>query len=161
GLTGTSTCAAITLPAGATCSGTTAGSSAGLTVNPNGQTIAWRDLQLSGGAKLTIQGGTYNVRNVSQSGGSTLTFFGTSEINLNLADNYSISGNSNLVILNTLKLNIANSSTNPMDLSGGTVSNPSYNPVKFQIQYGGTGNIKLSGGSAFAAVVYIPNSPLN
>lgn len=162
GVTGSSTCAAIPLPAGAVCSGTTAGSAAGLTINPNGQTISWADFSLSGGAKVTLLGGTYNVNSFSESGGSQITT-ASGTVNLTVSKNFSMSGNSNLVITSTLKLGVVNtaSATTVVDFSGGTVSNPSYSPTYFQIQYGGSQKMSLSGGSAFASVVYAPNSDIS
>ena len=48
--------------------------------------------------------------------------------------------------------------TTPIDLSGGGVSNPSLDPTKLQFVYGGTGNVKVTGGSQTAALVYAPNA---
>jgi hypothetical protein len=48
--------------------------------------------------------------------------------------------------------------TTPLDLAGGGVSNPSLDPTKLQFIYGGTGNIKITGGTDTAALVYAPNA---
>ena len=48
--------------------------------------------------------------------------------------------------------------TTPLDLAGGGVSNPSFDPTKLQFVYGGTGNIKITGGTETAALVYAPNA---
>jgi hypothetical protein len=48
--------------------------------------------------------------------------------------------------------------TTPLDLAGGGVSNPSMDPQKLQFIYGGTGNIKITGGTDTAALVYAPNA---
>jgi hypothetical protein len=48
--------------------------------------------------------------------------------------------------------------TTPLDLSGGGVSNPSLNPQMLQFVYGGTGEIKITGGTDTAALVYAPNA---
>jgi hypothetical protein len=48
--------------------------------------------------------------------------------------------------------------TTPLDLSGGGVSNPSMDPQKLQFVYGGTGDIKITGGTDTAALVYAPNA---
>ncbi|MBZ5702285.1 MAG: pilus assembly PilX N-terminal domain-containing protein [Acidobacteriia bacterium] len=45
-----------------------------------------------------------------------------------------------------------------VDFTGGSLSNPSLNPLNFQIQYAGTGLIKLAGGVASSTVLYAPNS---
>jgi Tfp pilus assembly protein PilX len=161
-ITGSSTCLTFltVLPAGAICTGATGAT--GLTINPNGQTITWGDLSLSGGASLTLKGGTYNVNSFSESGGSTITTsLGT--VTMTVSKNFSMAGNSNLVLNATTKLNVVNtsSSNTPVDFSGGTVSNPSYQPTRFQITYGGNKDMKLTGGSAFASVVYAPNSAID
>jgi Tfp pilus assembly protein PilX len=156
-ITGSKTCADIPLPAGATCSGTDA--SSGLTVNPNGQTIAWGNLSLSSGAKITIGGGTYNINDVSLAGGSTFTT-SSGEVTMTIVKGFSLAGNSTIEIGTTTHLNVVDtpSAGSQIDFSGGTVSNTSYSSMRFQIQYGGTGTVKLSGGSANAAVVYAPNA---
>jgi hypothetical protein len=48
--------------------------------------------------------------------------------------------------------------TTPLDLAGGGVSNPSLDPAKLQFIYAGTGNIKVTGGTDTAALVYAPNA---
>jgi hypothetical protein len=48
--------------------------------------------------------------------------------------------------------------TTPLDLSGGGVSNPSMDPQKLQFVYSGTGNIKITGGTDTAALIYAPNA---
>jgi hypothetical protein len=45
-----------------------------------------------------------------------------------------------------------------IDLSGGAVTNSSYNSADLQIQYGGSATIKLTGNSATAALVLAPNA---
>jgi Tfp pilus assembly protein PilX len=57
-------------------------------------------------------------------------------------------------------INIAGTSqTTPVDLTGGGIINNSLLPSNLQILYGGTGNIKLAGGAAAAALIYAPNAP--
>jgi hypothetical protein len=46
-------------------------------------------------------------------------------------------------------------------LSGGAIVNSSGVPSNFQIIYGGTALIKLSGGTGAAAVMYAPNSAVS
>ena len=50
--------------------------------------------------------------------------------------------------------------TNPLTLTGNSITNSSYDPSNLQIIYGGTGNIALTGGTATAAIVYAPNANL-
>jgi hypothetical protein len=61
------------------------------------------------------------------------------------------------IVLNIVDVN--NSGT-PIDIGGGSIANASLNPSFLQIQYAGTGNIKVHGGSTASAVVYAPNAPV-
>jgi hypothetical protein len=45
-----------------------------------------------------------------------------------------------------------------IDLSGNGVTNPSLKPTDLQFFYGGTGNVKITGGTESAALVYAPNA---
>ncbi|HVJ06184.1 MAG TPA: pilus assembly PilX N-terminal domain-containing protein [Candidatus Saccharimonadales bacterium] len=105
------------------------------------------NITISGGAKVTFApGGTYLINSISLSGNSKIST-GTS--------------NTTPVILN---ISGKNQST-PIDFTGGTVTNISSGgvptPINLQIQYAGTGNVKLSGGSQTAAAVYAPNAPIS
>jgi hypothetical protein len=46
----------------------------------------------------------------------------------------------------------------PIDLAGGGVSNPSLDPTQLQFIYGGTGDVKITGGTDTAALIYAPNA---
>jgi hypothetical protein len=46
----------------------------------------------------------------------------------------------------------------PLDMTGGSVTNATYNPTALQFIYGGTGAVKLAGGSASAALLYAPQA---
>ena len=48
--------------------------------------------------------------------------------------------------------------TMPIDLNSGSVSNNSMNPSMLQVIYGGTGQVRLSGGADTAMVLYAPNA---
>jgi len=48
-----------------------------------------------------------------------------------------------------------------VDFTGGSTSNASFDPSRFQIFYAGTQRIKLVGGSQAAATVYAPNSDIS
>jgi len=45
-----------------------------------------------------------------------------------------------------------------MDLSGGGVSNLTYDPKQLQFVYAGPGHVKITGGSETSALVYAPNA---
>jgi hypothetical protein len=77
---------------------------------------------------------------------------------------FSMAGNANLVILGTVILNVADQGgvTTPITFAGnvssGNVGNEKFNPSKFQIQYAGTGEIKVAGSSALTAMIYAPDA---
>lgn len=129
-----STCATAGIAA-AVCSG----SGGVLTITPAGAVVQLGDLRMSGGATLTLNAGTYNVNSVSLSGGTRLII------------------NSGPVIMNVEGAG----QTTVIDFTGGTVSNSTYHPTDFQIQYAGTGNIKLNGGTSSSAMVYAPAASIN
>jgi len=54
---------------------------------------------------------------------------------------------------------VSNSGT-PIDIGGGSIANAGLNPADLQIQYAGTGHIKVHGGSTASAVIFAPNAPV-
>ena len=46
----------------------------------------------------------------------------------------------------------------PLDMTGGSLTNATFNPTQLQFVYGGTGNVKLAGGSTSAALLYAPQA---
>jgi hypothetical protein len=100
------------------------------------------NVNASGGTTVHVTPGTYNMNSLTLSGGSILTV-DPGQVVFNFAGK-SISGG------------------NPvMDLSGGSMSNPSGTASNFQFYYAGSQPIKLSGGAGSYAVVYAPNAPIN
>jgi hypothetical protein len=93
---------------------------------------------------------TYYINTISMNGGQTLTV-GACPAGSTPAGSYQP------VIVNIVDVN---HSTTPVSIGGGSVANPSYNPANLQIQYAGTGNIKIHGGTAASAVLYAPNAPV-
>jgi hypothetical protein len=61
------------------------------------------------------------------------------------------------IVLNIVDVNMA---TTPLDVGGGSIVNASMNPSILQIQYAGTGQIKVHGGTNAAACIYAPNAPV-
>jgi hypothetical protein len=100
-----------------------------------------------------------SVGNITVNAHSTLTLGApgvTSVININ---SLTINGNATLNILGTVVLNIVGSGqATPLDFTGGSISNLSWDPATFQIQYAGAGAIKLNGGAHTVAMVYAPNA---
>ncbi len=105
-------------------------------------TLALGDITLDGGATVTLGPGTYNI--------NSLNLNGNSVINLN-------PGNPPQAII--LNVTGANQAT-PVDFTGGSLTNSSLNSAILRINYNGTGQIKLAGGSAAAGVVNAPHAAL-
>jgi PilX N-terminal len=110
-----------------------------------------------------------SVGNVSVNAGSTLTL-GTpcplpplpcpvSVININ---SIILNGNATLKIEGNVVLNVVGSGeTTPIDFTGGSVSNASFDPSTFQVMYAGTGAVKLNGGAHTTAMIYSPNAAVS
>jgi hypothetical protein len=129
-----STCAQLSLSA-PTCTG----SAGNLTLDPQGGTLLFGDINLNGGGTVHLRGGTYNINSITANGGATIVI-----------DN------------GPIFMNVAGASTNqPISLAGGAISNPSYDPTQFHILYAGTSAVTVSGGTASAAMVYAPNADVS
>lgn len=114
----------------------------------------------SGLSGLCMVPGTYG--NISLTSHTTLNFApGVYNINsISLAGHAAIDVETNppgQVILNIAGNGIAAGNA-VVDLTGGTVSNPTGIANDFQIMYGGTGTVKVAGGSATYMVVYAPKA---
>jgi hypothetical protein len=96
------------------------------------------NLTVSGGTSIHLSAGTYNLNSLVLSGGSPLVV------------------DSGPVIINVA----GSGKATAIDLSGGSVSNPSGIAANCQFLYDGTGAVKLSGGSASYAVVDAPNAAI-
>ncbi len=95
------------------------------------------DVDLNGSSELHLRAGVYEVNSLVLNGGAKIKV------------------DSGPVII---KVKGDNPPTLPLDLSGGGVSNPSLDPTMLQFVYAGTGDIKITGGSQTAALVYAPNA---
>ncbi len=142
GISGSPSCAALGLAAPATCS--VAGGS--ITINPNGSTVLLGNVSLTGGSTLHLMPGTYNVNSVKLAGNSTVVI-----------DPPLIAGTNSIVTLNVAGQGTAT----PLDFTGGSLQNGSFKPENFQILYGGTGTLKVSGGTSSSAMVFAPNADVS
>ena len=95
-----------------------------------------RDVDLNGSSEVHLRAGIYEVSSLVLNGGAKIVV------------------DTGPVIIKVKGQGV----TTPLDLSGGGVSNPSMNPQNLQFVYAGTGNIKITGGSQTAALVYAPNA---
>ena len=97
------------------------------------------DIKVQGGATLTLSPGVYNINSITLSGNSILKVSPAGQVTLN----------------------VAGSGANvPVDFSGGSLSNTTQVPNNFQINYGGTGRLDISGGAGSYLVVDAPNAPV-
>ena len=96
------------------------------------------NVAVSGGTSITLSAGTYNLNSLTMSGNSPL-----------------------VITSGPVVLEIAGTgASTAINLSGGSITNNTGFPANFQIVYGGTGGVTLSGGSGSSAVVYAPNAPV-
>ena len=92
---------------------------------------------------MTLTPGTYNINSISLNGNGQLVIAPDP-----------VTGLYGPVVVHVAGIN----NTTPIDLEGNGISNPTYNPANLQILYAGTGDIKIAGNGASAAVVYAPNA---
>jgi Tfp pilus assembly protein PilX len=129
------------LSGGAVC---VPGSAGNFTIVVNGGSVALPNVSMQGGS-LTFAGGTsstanINVNSISLSGGAVVGVASGTSVVMNLAGQ-----------------GINNSGT-VLDFTGGSISTGSYDPSRFQILYAGTSNLKMTGNSSSAALVYAPDA---
>lgn len=113
----------------------------------------------NGNGQVLLDGAS--VGNISVNANSTLTLCAPAVTCTITINSITLNGNATLLIAPgaTVILKVAGTSqTTPIDFNGGSVSNASLNPARFQIQYGGTGTVKLNGGAQTSAMVYAPNA---
>jgi hypothetical protein len=98
------------------------------------------DIKLTGGTTLTLSPGVYNINSIALSGNSVVAISPPGQVTLNVA---------------------GSGVATPVDFTGGTLANTTGVPNNFQINYGGTGGIVLSGGSGSYLVADAPNAAVN
>jgi type IV pilus assembly protein PilX len=102
------------------------------------------DISLSGHTELDLTPGVYNINSISESGANTSVVIAPDPI-------------SHLYGPVTINVAGVNQAT-PVDLTGNGIQNSTLNPALLQINYAGTGTIKIAGNTSSAAVVYAPNA---
>jgi hypothetical protein len=118
-----------------------AGGSVHLDPSLVGGTIVLNDFKVGAGTNIIMKPGIYNI--------NTISFAGNAGLTLDTSG-----GATGGVVMNVAGA----SSTTPIDFTGGTVTNLTYDPTRFQILYAGDKNVKLSGGSSSAVLTYAPNA---
>ena len=106
-----------------------------------GGTALIGDMRIGAGTTVILRPVTYNVNSIA--------FMG----NANIVLDTSVS--SAPAIINVAGLPNVNT---PIDLTGGTLTNTTFDPTRLQILYAGTRNVRLSGSAAASALIYAPNS---
>jgi hypothetical protein len=102
------------------------------------------NLSISGGTTVNVSGGSYNINSLTLSGNSTLV----------------VSSNGSPVVVNLAGKSLSGGNA-ALDVSGGSMSNPSGLASNLQFYYAGSQPMKLSGGTGSYAIVYAPNAPIN
>jgi hypothetical protein len=142
-ISGSSTCASFNLPFVSECTGDP---TTGFTIATNGATLSWGNVAVTAGVAITISQG-----------------YATLPVALNV-NSFSLSGNASLNVAtgSSVVMNVAGAGVtgDVVDLTGGSFTNPSFDPSKFQILYAGTSTLKLAGGTSAAMIVYAPNAPV-
>lgn len=105
---------------------------------------SYGDISLSGHGVLTLTPGVYNINSISEQGANTGVVIAPDPV----------TGLYGQVTLNVAGVNNAT----PVSLTGNGLQNPTMNPSDFQINYAGSGTIKVAGNSSSAAVIYAPNA---
>lgn len=115
------------------------GAGGNLTLTPGTTPLVLGNVRLSGGSTLHLRAGTYNL------------------------NSFVLTGNSNLIVdSGPVVFSMAGGDVaTVVDLTGGTTTNPTFDPTRFQINYRGTGTIMLNGGTAASALVYAPLAALS
>jgi len=104
--------------------------------------LALGNVSLGSQTNMTIIAGTGGVANVNV---NSLSLTAQAKITMDASTS---------IVMNVLGQGVAT----PVDLGGNGFVNSTYDASKFQILYGGTGNIELIGGGAAAISVYAPNA---
>jgi hypothetical protein len=139
-----STCAALlAYIAPATCTGVGT-----LTVTSSGSTpISMGNVSIGSHVNVIFQ---YGISGAPASGNINLNL---NSISLGAQASIALGSNTSMV-MNVKGTNV----TTPIDFTGGSFSNSSYDSSKMQILYAGTGNIEMTGGSGASGTIYAPNA---
>ena len=124
----------------------------------------------------TASGGQINITkvtssplvwpNVDMTGGSKITINATFPVTINV-NSWKLAGNSTIALGPSPSLKVAVNVVGSgihgdvIDFTGGSLTNASFDPSRFQLLYGGEESIKLSGGTTPAATVYAPDAAVS
>ena len=115
--------------------GCVAGNPSGLVIPPG----SYGNLNLTAQGVIHLTAGIYTINSISLSGGSGI-----------------------VIDSGPVVVNVGGQGVNtPVDLTGGTLTTLNIDPSQFRIDYAGSGQIKLNGGTASAGLVYAPGAPVS
>jgi hypothetical protein len=97
------------------------------------------NINLTGQTALILAPGVYNINSISTTGQSTITISPAGAVVINVA---------------------GQGQATPVDLEGGGVMNTSLIAGNFQVNYAGTGTVKVAGGADAYEVINAPNAAL-
>jgi hypothetical protein len=130
------------------------GSGNALTITTNGSTpLSLGNVSIGSNVQLTIQ---YGVGGIPSTGTAIVNL---NSINLGSQSGIQLFANTSVTTSVTMNV-VGTGQSTPIDFSGGSFSNTSFDPSKFQILYAGTGNIEATGGSGAAVTIYAPNAAI-
>jgi hypothetical protein len=126
------------------------GSGNALTITTSGSIpLSLGNVSIGSNVQLTIQ---YGAAGVPSAGPAIVNL---NSINLGAQSGIRLGADTS-VTMNV----VGTGQSTPIDFSGGSFSNTSFDPSKFQILYAGTGNIEATGGSGAAVTIYAPNAAI-
>jgi hypothetical protein len=99
--------------------------------------VTMGNVALSAQAQLHLSAGIYVVNSISMAGNSKIIVDGAGPVIFQV---------------------VGDGQTTPIDLTGGSLSNTSFDPSRLQFVYGGTGTVKLAGGAENSSLIYAPNA---
>ena len=118
----------------------------GVTFTPtNAQTVvSLGNVQINAGAVIHLNAGIYELNSITSSGNMTIQI------------------DSGPVVFRVNGKNADGSEMAvPIDLTGGSLIGSNFKPENLQFVYGGSGTLKINGGSSTALLVYAPNATVN
>jgi hypothetical protein len=122
------------------------GSGSSVTLDPalSGGTIVLGDVRVAAKTDMTLKPGVYIVNSLSFGGNASIT----------------VDVDTTVVPAQQVIFQVAGQGSNntPIDFTGGSIVNSTYDPSRFQMFYAGTDNVKLTGGASSAALIYAPNA---
>ena len=111
----------------------------GATITPatSATVITMGNVTVNAGAVLHLSAGVYVVNTLKFNGGGSIVIDGPGPVVFKVA---------------------GVGDATPIDFSGGTIVNPTFDPTAMQVLYGGNGTVKLTGGSDTSGLVVAPNA---